>query len=52
MYMDLVIKEVHQNKSENDFGLAYVDDIAQTGTSIEKPQERMTRWNESLLDTI
>ena len=46
MYMDLVIKEVHQNNPENDFVLAYADDIAQTATSIEKLQERMTRWNE------
>ena len=45
MYMDLVIKEVHQNP-ENDFVLAYADDIAQTATSLEKLQERMTRWNE------
>ena len=44
--MDLVIKEVHQNNPENDFVLAYADDIAQTATSIEKLQERMTRWNE------
>ena len=43
MYMDLVIKEINQNNHDNDF----VDDIAQTATSIEKLQERMTRWNES-----
>ena len=47
MYMDLVIKEVHQNNPDNDFVLAYADDIAQTATSIEKLRERMTRWNES-----
>ena len=47
LYMDLVIKEVHQNNPDNDFVLAYADDIAQTATSIEKLQERMTRWNES-----
>ena len=47
MCMDSVIKEVHQNNPENDFVLAYADDIAQTATSIEKLQERMTRWNES-----
>ena len=29
------------------FVLAYADDIAQTATSIEKLQERTTRWNES-----
>ena len=45
--MDLVIKEVHQNNPDNDFVLAYADDIAQTATSIEKLRERMTRWNES-----
>ena len=44
--MDLVIKEVHQNNPENDFVLAYADDIAQTATSLEKLQERMARWNE------
>ena len=43
MYMDLVIKEVRQTNPENDFVLAYADDIAQTATSIEKLQERMTR---------
>ena len=42
-----MIKEVHQNNPENDFVLAYADDIAQTATSIEKLPERMTRWNES-----
>ena len=42
MYMDLVIKEVHQNNPDNDFVLAYADDIAQTATGIEKLQERMT----------
>ena len=49
MYMDLVIKEVHQNNPNNDFVLAciYADDIAQTATSIEKLQERMSSWNES-----
>ena len=47
MYIDLVIKEVHQNNQDNDFILAYADDIAQTATSIEKLQERMTRSNES-----
>ena len=49
MYMDLVIKEVHQNNPDNDFVLAciYADDIAQTATSIEKLQERMSSWNES-----
>ena len=47
MYMDLVIQLVHQNNPENDFVLAYADHIAQTATSIEKLQERMTRWNES-----
>ena len=45
--MDLVIKEVHPNNPENDCVLAYADEIAQTATSIEKLQERMTRWNES-----
>ena len=44
---DLVIKEVLQNNPENDYVLAYADDIAQTATSFEKLQERMTRWNES-----
>ena len=47
MYMDLVIKEVHQNNPDNYFVLAYADDIAQTATSIENLQECMTRWNES-----
>ena len=42
-----MIKEVHQNSPDNDFVLAYADDIAQTATSIEKLQERMTRRNES-----
>ena len=36
MYMDLVITEVHQNNPENDFVLAYADDIAQTATSTKK----------------
>ena len=45
MYIDLVINDVHQNNPENDFVVA--DDISQTATSIEKLQERMTRWNES-----
>ena len=43
MCMDLVIKEVHQNNPDNDFVLAYADDIAQTASSIEKLQERMTK---------
>ena len=38
---------VHQNNPENDFVLAYADDIAQKATSNEKLQERITRWNES-----
>ena len=33
-------------KQPVDVVLAYADDIAQTATSIEKLQERMTRWNE------
>ena len=48
MYMDLVIKEVYKNNPDNYFVLAYADDIAQTATSIEKLQERMTIWNESV----
>ena len=46
MYMDLVIKEVHQNNPDNDIVLIRADGIAQTATSIEKLRERMTRWNE------
>ena len=30
MYMDLTIKDLHQNNPDNDFVLAYADDIAQT----------------------
>ena len=37
--MDLVIKEVHQNNPDNEFVLAYADDIAQMETSIDKLQE-------------
>ena len=47
MYMDVVIKNVYQTNPDADFALAYEDDIAQTATSIEKLQDRMTRWNES-----
>ena len=38
MYVDLVIKEVHQNNPDDDFVLAYADDITHTATSIEKLQ--------------
>ena len=47
MYLDMVIKKLHQYNPKNDFVLAYADEIAQTATTIEKLQERMTRWNES-----
>ena len=42
-YMYLVTKEVgvHQNNPENDFVLAYADDIAQTAASNEKLQDKM-----------
>ena len=52
MYMYLVIREVHQNNPDNDVVLAYADDIAQTATSIEKLQERMTDGTRLSTDTI
>ena len=47
MHMDLLIKEVHQNNPDDDFVFVCADNIAQTTTSSEKLQDRMTRWNES-----
>ena len=43
MYMDLVIKDLHQNYQDTDFVQVYADDIAQMATSTEKT----TRWNKS-----
>ena len=45
--MDFTIKDVHQNNPDNDFVLAYADDIAQTAPLLKKLISYITRWNAS-----
>ena len=49
MHMYLVINEVHQNNRENYFVLDYAEYISQTAISIEKLQERVTIYSESVI---